>query len=108
MAGDGDIDESGMSFKELLGRYPWREIRNCPGRYALAMECCSGPPEELVVGAVAREYRVDGARDPVAVVTFDGGGLISYRKAEGRYLHTLNDAEGLARKLGELGIPCEV
>ena len=47
MAGDGDIDESGMSFKELLGRYPWRAIRNCPGRYALAMECCSGPPEEL-------------------------------------------------------------
>lgn len=108
MTGDADIDETGMSFKELLGRYPWRAIRNCPGRYSLAMECYSGPLEELVPGAAVREYRVDAARDSVAVVWFGDGGLISYRKGEGRYLHTLNDAEGLARKLEALGIPCEV
>lgn len=107
MAAESGMDEPGMSFEELFRKFPWRAIRNCPGRYALAMEMFSGPPEQLAPGHAAREYRVDGARDPVTVVSFDGGGLISYRKADGRYLHTLNTAEGLARKLGELGIPSE-
>lgn len=101
------MDKGGMSFEELFRKFPWGAIRNCPGRYALEMGLYSGPPEQLVAGEAAREYCVDGARDRVAVVRFSGGGLISYRKAEGRYLHTLNTADGLARKLGELGIPNE-
>jgi len=32
------------------------------------------------------------------------GGLISYKRADGTYLHTLNTAEGLERKLASLGI----
>ena len=96
-----------MSFEELFRKFAWRPIRNCPGRYALEMGLYSGPPERLAPGHAAREYSVDGARDRVAVVGFDGGGLISYRKADGRYLHTLNTAEGLRRKLRELRIPSE-
>jgi len=61
-------------------------------------------PEKLAGGHGIREVRVAGARDPVAVVKFIGGGLISYRQPDGRYLHTLNTEEGFRRKLEHLGI----
>jgi hypothetical protein len=35
----------------------------------------------------------------------DGGGLISYARGDGSYLHTLNTPDGFARKLRQLGIP---
>lgn len=51
------------------------------------------------------EYRSGAARDTVLVVVLDGGGgLISYRHADGSYVHTLNTQEGFARKLKQLGI----
>ncbi len=44
------------------------------------------------------------AQDPVIVTPFEDGGLISYRKAHGLFLHTLNTREGFERKLRQLGI----
>ena len=44
------------------------------------------------------------AKDPVIVTPFEDGGLISYRKADGMFLHTLNTREGFERKLRQLGI----
>lgn len=83
----------------------WVPIRGCPGR--LIFE--GGPvllrPEELAgSGCEPKEFNVAGARDAVVVVCFGGGGLISYRKAGGEYLHTLNTEEGFGRKLAQLGI----
>jgi 2-polyprenyl-3-methyl-5-hydroxy-6-metoxy-1,4-benzoquinol methylase len=43
----------------------------------------------------------------VYVVVLDGGGLISYRHADGRFVHTLNTPEGFGRKLDQLGIRLE-
>ena len=40
----------------------------------------------------------------VVVLRFADGGLISYRKADGSYIHTLNTRDGLHRKLAQLGI----
>ena len=40
----------------------------------------------------------------VVVIRFADGGLISYRKADGSYIHTLNTCDGLHRKLAQLGI----
>jgi hypothetical protein len=61
-------------------------------------------PEELVPGAIGSEHLCVAARDPVIVTPFEDGGLISYRKADGLFLHTLNTREGLERKSRELGI----
>ena len=73
-------------------------------RFVLAMGPVATPPEELVPGANrGREHVCIGARDPVIVTPFDDGGLISYRKAGGMFLHTLNTREGLERKLRDLG-----
>ncbi len=44
------------------------------------------------------------ATDPVIVVQLEGGGLISYARPDGSFVHTLNTSEGFTRKLVQLGI----
>ena len=51
-----------------------------------------------------REYRVPAARDTVVVARLADGGLISYRREDGSFVHTLNTPEGFERKLRQLGI----
>ena len=89
----------------VSARFTWRAIPNCPGRMVLA----SGPTDITlrdVVGpnVAIEEFRVPAARDAVLVARLDAGGLISYRRADGSYIHTLNSADGFARKLAQLGI----
>ena len=93
-------------FTELLQRHSWRPIRACPGRFQLV-----GPQPTLtdLLGAEARvrTQRVPNAPDQVAVCALSGGGTISYLRADGSWLHTLNTPEGFARKLAQLGIEAE-
>jgi len=94
-----------MTFGALFDRWAWRPIPNCPGRYALKDGPVATPPQDIVPGATAGpEHVCVTARDPVIVTPFEDGGLISYRKADGKFLHTLNTREGLERKLRQLGI----
>lgn len=89
----------------LLDRWAWRPIPNCPGRYALKAGAVVTPPEDVACGAKrGSEYVSVSSRDPVIVTPLDDGGLISYRKAGGLFLHTLNTREGFERKLRHLGI----
>ncbi|HYU80118.1 MAG TPA: hypothetical protein VEK56_14110 [Vicinamibacterales bacterium] len=94
-----------MDFNALLAKWTWKPIRNCPGRFvlvdpdpALSVPMLAGEPLAVT------EFTVPAARDTVVVSAFDGGGLISYRRSDGTYLHTLNTREGFARKLAVLGI----
>lgn len=92
-------------FVELKARWPWRPIPNCPGRFTFSAGLTKMPPADLVAGhARVTEHVVETAKDPVVVARFADGGLISYRKHDGTYLHTLNSREGLERKLQQLGI----
>ena len=93
------------SFSSLFDRWAWRPIPDCPGRYVLAAGQVATPPADLVPGANGgSEHLSVSARDPVIVTPFEDGGLISYRKADGMFLHTLNTREGFERKLRQLGI----
>jgi hypothetical protein len=93
-----------MSFDTVLKAWDWKPIRNCPGRLKLA-----GPPSLLSPGEIAgsdietTELRARAASDTVVVAEIEGGGLISYRRADGSWVHTLNTPEGFARKLAQLG-----
>jgi hypothetical protein len=92
-------------FAELKARWSWRPIVNCPGRFVFAAGPIGLPPEAIVEGTVTtRRYHVAPAPDPVVVLWFDDGGLISYVRPDGTYLHTLNTREGFERKLAQLGI----
>ncbi len=94
-----------MTFDELLTRWNWKPIRNCPGRFKLVGVQPDLPPHAVTgPAATSSEFHVETARDRVVVARLDGGGLISYKRADGTYLHTLNSAEGFKRKLSQLGI----
>ena len=99
-----------QALQRLWAAHPWRELRNCPGRYAAPLHDRS--PEALlrdVFGDEAPEIADVAAprpgRDPFVVARLrGGGGLLSYRKAEGRYAHTFNTESGLLRKVAALGV----
>ncbi|MGB7923426.1 MAG: hypothetical protein WCF57_09295 [Pyrinomonadaceae bacterium] len=94
-----------MSFNQLLERWDWKPIRNCPGRFILSAGKAGLSPEELLGEAVeVGVHHVDAAKDTVLVAALDGGGLISYKKPDGSFVHTLNTPEGFRRKLQQLGI----
>ena len=96
---------SRMNLEELRSGWGWAPIRGCPGRFLFREGAVDLRPEDLVGPHCGlREFRVEGARDAVIVGRFEGGGIISYRKEDGTYLHTLNTEEGFERKLAQLGI----
>lgn len=94
------------SFDELFRERNWRPIRNCPGRFVLRGSDARLSPAEILGQTDCRvsEHRVESAPDTVLVAKIKGGGLISYRRADGSHLHTLNTPEGFERKLLQLGI----
>jgi hypothetical protein len=95
-----------MTYAELYERFAWRPIPHCPGRYVLPQPSARELRlEDLTGGACERGvYEVSAARDAVVVTALDEGGLISYQRADGTLLHTLNTPEGFQRKLSQLGI----
>jgi hypothetical protein len=94
-----------MSFDDLMNRWKWKPIRNCPGRFLLRQAPRNLSLTGLTGESVkAHEFSVDAAKDIVVVACLDQGGIISYKREDGTLLHTLNTAEGFARKLGQLGI----
>ena len=94
------------SFDQLFKAHDWRPIRNCPGRYVLRGNGSHSSSSDLLSDACDfSEHSVAAAKDIVLVLKLkDGSGLISYRRADGSLLHTLNTPEGFRRKLLQLGI----
>jgi hypothetical protein len=93
------------SFDELLSEHDWEPIRGCPGRYVLRGGRRDLSVEELLGGpAEVSEHGADKARDRVLVARLSGGGVISYKREDGSFLHTLNTEEGFRRKLLDLGV----
>lgn len=94
-----------LSLQMLLHQWQWRPIRNCPGRLVLVTMDRSMPLDTLLGSDThAQIFESAAAKDKVLVVPFDGGGVISYARADGSMVHTLNTAEGFDRKLSQLGI----
>ena len=98
-----------MTFDELKNRWGWKPMRGCPGRYILPGTEFNGSPCDLLRAQTKLdEFRVGAAEDPVVVARLaQGGGLISYRRPDSTYIHTLNTEEGFRRKLDQLGIRFE-
>jgi hypothetical protein len=95
----------GAMFDTLSRVWAARPIANCPGRFVLSTVPSTTAPGDLVgPNFVARECNVAAARDTVLVTELPDCGLISYRRADGSYLHTLNTLAGFKRKLVQLGI----
>src|SRR4051794_38706887 len=94
-----------MTFNELIANWSWKPIRNCPGRYVMCSSSADLSPEDLLGRDIEMStFQVAAAKDTVVVADLGNGGLISYKRADGTYLHTLNTVEGFERKLLSLGI----
>ena len=88
--------------------WTWKPFRYCPGRYILCAVPSDLSPEALLgCPTELRLFPVAAAQDAVVVARLDKGGLISYSRTDGTYLHTLNTAEGFERKLSNLGVELE-
>ena len=93
------------TFEQLASRWELRPIRNCPGRFIIHTAAPELTPRELLGTDIEiHTFNLSSARDTVLAARFEGGGLISYRHKDGKYLHTLNTDEAFARKLLDLGI----
>jgi hypothetical protein len=92
------------AFAELLACGDWAPIRGCPGRYVLRGGGAVAPAALVGADAPLARFTVAAARDPVLVAALAGGGLISYARPDGSWVHTLNTPAGFARKLAQLGI----
>ena len=94
-----------MTFDELWKRGMWVPIRDCPGRFTLQGRPPSFSPAELFgCEPEILRFPTSTARDCVQVVRLEDGGVISYQRPDGSFLHTLATAEGFGRKLTQLGI----
>jgi hypothetical protein len=93
----------------LWARGGWEPIAHCPGRFVARAPGVSALTPAALLGADAAaiaRFEVAAARHPVLVAALDdgSGGLITYARGDGSYLHTLNSADGFRRKLAQLGI----
>ncbi len=96
-----------MKIGELMTKWNYRPIRNCPGRFVLCRNQTEGMGDIDNLVAThpdGKSYRTPRTQDAVVVIKLEDGGLISYCKPGGRYVHTLNTPEGFLRKLEQLEI----
>lgn len=98
----------GMTFEQMRERHDWIPIRDCPGRFVVRGESGTLSLAELCgMDSGLRSYRSEKARDEIWIARLEGGGMLSYRRADGTWLHTLNTEEGLKRKVAQLGLDWE-
>lgn len=93
-----------ITFERLREKWHWKPIANCPGRFVLSADRSVNPEELLGAEVQMRSFHVSGARDEVLIFSFGDGGVISYKRSDGTYVHTLSTAEGFKRKITQLGI----
>jgi len=94
-----------VTFDQLMSMWSWDAIPNCAGRYKLSGVASSLLIQDFLgIDFDLHTYAVPTARDTVIVATLSNFGIISYKRADGLFVHTLNTASGLERKLLSLGI----
>ncbi len=96
---------SQMTFDEMERRGDWKPIHGCPGRFVLRGVSRLLSIADLIREKIeVREFSSPHANDPVFVSEFEDGGIISYKRADGTWVHTLCTRDGFERKLNQLGI----
>jgi hypothetical protein len=98
-----------MSFDEIFKTWNWQPIAGCAGRFVMRGAKADLRPQQVIGREIeTMEFQVRAAKDIVIVVRLSDGGLISYKREGGTFVHTLNTSEGFARKLEQLGIDLRV
>jgi hypothetical protein len=94
-----------MNFNTLKNKYDWKEINGCPGRFILKNKDKSLTIEKLVdEPVIINTSNSIKVKDFTLIVKLEDGGIISYKKSDGYFIHTLNTIDGFHRKLKMLDI----
>jgi hypothetical protein len=111
--GDGlYCGDGGAELQRVWELHRWKPLGGCDGRFvhrgsSLARLSLPALVREWQVASctsVVRCCEVDESMDAADVVRFvGGGGMITYVKSDGAFVHTLNTESGLARKLKARG-----
>ena len=112
------VGDGGNQLQALWDYCEWKEIRNCPGRYTVRRprDLARWPPERLLaaaLGAAAPQTSLwrhsSSTSDAIHAVRFaGGGGLLTYARGDGTFVHTFNTESGLLRKIAALRVTPEV
>jgi hypothetical protein len=94
-----------MDFRTLKYNYNWKEIKGCPGRFVLK-DFDKTASIDTLLDDIQNITHIKSLKvpDEIIIVRFIDGGIISYKKIDGTFVHTLNTLEGFERKLKVLGI----
>ena len=110
--------DGGAALQALWCYCEWKEIRNCPGRYTVRRrrDLSRWPPERLLAAALGGNVppvslwrHSSSTSDAIHAVRFaGGGGLLTYARGDGTFVHTFNTESGLLRKIAALRVTPEV
>merc|ERR1719215_2130509 len=103
--GDGNYPgDGGPALERWWRSLPWREIRNCPGRYTTRDAAARDESPGTVLARcglataacrACHEVQCTG-KDPMRLQRLiGGGGLLTYCRRDGVFIHTLNTESGL-------------
>ncbi|QDT29605.1 hypothetical protein [Gimesia panareensis] len=95
-----------MKVADLLERFQWKKIPDTQGRFTLPQSQAQLSVEDLI-GTDEVEIKQHPSAHPeevIHIVELEDGGLISYQRQNGTFLHTLNSENMFKRKQWELGI----
>ncbi len=92
------------TIEDIFSKFQCRPIPNCPGRYIIRNSGHLTIQEICGAEVKTEEFHSQSVPDPVIFCRFGDGGIISYIKSDGTFVHTLNNKEGFERKCRELNI----
>ncbi|ETO32350.1 hypothetical protein RFI_04766 [Reticulomyxa filosa] len=112
------------TFENVLSKWNWKEIKNCPGRYVLRNDIgTQWTPKEFIEKSFSDHVSSLQCEDTIALAATKGtkddsiillpfkdkGGILTYIKKDNkdgsiRYVHTLNSPSGMLRKLSSLHV----
>ena len=94
-----------QSVAELEARFGSRPIPGCPGRAILRAPSDLDLEALLDPSVVIQTYdTLPTARHVVHLALVRDGGIISFERPDGSWVHTLNTPEGFRRRLAKLGL----
>ena len=112
------IGDGGAALQALWCYCECKEIRNCAGRYTVRRrrDLARWPPQRLLGAALGGNVppvslwrHSSSTSDAIHAVRFaGGGGLLTYARGDGTFVHTLNTESGLLRKIAALRVTPDV
>ena len=88
--GDGAFKgDGGENLQRLWDKYPWRPVKDQPGRYSMKRVGDGIPPQALVESSGVATSPIVRPRKNLSLIEVEGGGGLVTEEREGVYFHTL-------------------